>query len=92
MMEEVQDRYGDMLYLLGWGSLSRRSDDSWIDGPKMKWKSNVKIVIKYSIIKNGNGEAGFVAQEHETYISELKPRWKVSMREMSFHYEAHQSH
>jgi len=52
MMEEAQDRYGDMSYMLGGRSQNRRPDGSWIDGPKASWRPNVKIVqavIRYAI-------------------------------------------
>jgi hypothetical protein len=51
MIEEAQDRYGDLSYMLGGRSLSRRADGTWLDGPETKWKPNlgvVKAVIRYT--------------------------------------------
>jgi ribonuclease HI len=52
MMEEAQDRYGDLSYMLGGRSLSRHADGTWLDGPVEKWKPNlgvVKAVIRYAV-------------------------------------------
>jgi hypothetical protein len=52
MIEEAQDRYGDMSYMLGGRSRNRRPDGSWIDGPVAKWIPNLKIVravIRYAM-------------------------------------------
>jgi hypothetical protein len=51
MIEETQDRYGDLSYMLGGRSLSRRADGTWLDVLATKWKPNlgvVKAVIRYA--------------------------------------------
>ena len=45
MIEDGQDRYGDLSYMLGGRTLSRHADGTWLDGPVTKWKPNLGVVI-----------------------------------------------
>ena len=52
MISEANERYGDMSYMLGGRSRSRRGDGTWLDGPATTWKPNlgvVRAVIRYAL-------------------------------------------
>lgn len=61
MIEEAQDQYGDLSYMLGGRSRSRCADGTWLDGPVTKWKweahaSHIQLILRDQASKRRNDD------------------------------------